>query len=136
MTSRFKTKDMAKSTYLNYLKKAEECFTAAQSSLDKSDWNATAINAVHCGICASDAMCVYFLGKRHVGDDHGDAEKLFGSIKKSEDHSANVNRLARILRIKNMAEYEERLVRKSEADAIFRDMERFYEYVMKHLGQK
>ena len=113
MAPRYTTKDMAKSTYANYFKKAEECFHAAQNSLEREEWNASAINAVHCCISACDAMCVYFLGKRHSGENHNDAAKLFQSIKNSEDIDTNANRIIKILRIKNMAEYEERLVRKS-----------------------
>ena len=66
MTPRFKTRDVSKSFYTNYLKRAEECFHAAQHSLQEQEWNASAINAIHCCIAACDAMCVYFLGKRHL----------------------------------------------------------------------
>ena len=41
----------------------------------------------------------------------------------------NANRIARIVRIKNMAEYEERLVSKYETKRILRDCERLFEYV-------
>ena len=129
MTSKFKTRDVAKSAYTNYLKKAEECIHASRNSFDTEEWNASAINAIHCCISACDAICVYFLGKRHSGEDHNDAAKLFKSIKENEAINTNANRIIRILRIKNMAEYEERLVRKSEAEAILKDCERFLEYV-------
>ena len=133
MAPRFKTKDMAKSTYANYLKKAEECFHAARHSFETEEWNASAINAIHCCISACDAICVYCLGKRHSGENHNDAAKLFQSIKNSEEVDANANRIMKILRIKNMAEYEERLVRKAEAEIILKDCERFFEYVKKQI---
>lgn len=60
MTPKFKTKDVSKSSYTNYLKRAEECFNAAQHSLQEREWNASAINAIHCCIAACDAMRVYF----------------------------------------------------------------------------
>ena len=81
MASRNKTRDVPKSAYANYFKKAEECFHAAQSSLQTEEWNAVAINAIHCCISACDAACVYFLGKRHSGEDHNDAATLFKSIR-------------------------------------------------------
>ena len=133
MTPKHKTRDVPKSAYSNFLQKAEECFHAAQDSFEKEEWNASAINAIHCCIAASDAMCVYFLGKRHSGADHGDAAVLFKSIKNSEDINANVNRIIRILRMKNMVEYEERLVYKAEAEKILRDSERLLEFVKKQL---
>ncbi|MBF0491094.1 MAG: HEPN domain-containing protein, partial [Candidatus Omnitrophica bacterium] len=132
----FKTKDVAKSAYENYLKKAEECVHAARTSHEAQEWNAAAINAIHCCISACDAMCVYFLGKRHSGEDHNDAAKLFKSIKDNEEINTNANRIIRILRIKNMAEYEERLVRKSEVEAILKDCERFLEYIKDQLDKK
>src|SRR3989338_251734 len=135
MTPQFKTKDVAKSSYSNYLKKADECFRAAQNSFNSEEWNASAINAIHCCISACDSICVYFLGKRHSGEDHNDAAKLFQSVKNDEEVKTNANRIMRILRTKNMAEYEERLVRKTEAEAILKDCERFFEYVKKQLGR-
>ena len=43
MTPKIKTRDVTKSVYSNYLKKAEECFHAAQTSFDNQEWNAAAI---------------------------------------------------------------------------------------------
>ena len=44
MTPKFKTRDVSKSTYVNYLKRAKECFHASQNSLRSQEWNACAIN--------------------------------------------------------------------------------------------
>ena len=44
----------------------------------------------------------------------------------NEEINTNANRLLRIHRIKNMAEYEERLVYGSEAEKAMKDCERFY----------
>lgn len=133
MTPKFKTRDVNKAAYLNYLKRAEECFNAAQHSLQEQEWNASAINAIHCCIAACDAMCVYFLGKRHSGDRHNDAAVLFKTIKSTDEYNTNANRILRVLRMKNMAEYEDRLVYKSEAEKIFKDCERFLAFVKEKL---
>ncbi len=136
MTSKFKTKDIAKSSYVNYFQKAQECLQAAQNSFNDNQWNAAAINAIHCCISACDAMCVYYLGKRHAGENHNEAAKLFQSIKNNEGMRTNTNRIMKVLRAKNMAEYEERLVRKSEAQSILKDCERFFEYVSQQIDVK
>jgi len=134
MTSKLKTVDVTKSLYSNYLKRAEECIHAAKNSFSNEEWNAAAINAIHSCIAACDAMCVYFLGKRHAGEDHNNAVKLFKAIElDSKEITANANRILRILRIKNMAEYEERLVYRSETEKVLQDSERFLEYVKKEL---
>ncbi len=134
MTPKFKTRDVAKSFYVNFLKRAQECLHAAQRSFKNEEWNASTINAIHSCIAACDAMCVYFLGQRHSGEGHNEAATLFKSIKNDEAINTNANRIMRILRTKNMAEYEERLVYKTEAEKILKDCERFLEYVKGQLS--
>lgn len=134
MTPKLSTRDVTKSLYTNFLKKAEECFHAATNSFTTQEWNAATINAIHSCISACDAMCVYFLGKRHAGDNHNDAVGLFKTIKAGDEEiSTNANRILRILRIKNMAEYEERLVYKTESEKVLKDCERLLEFVKKKL---
>lgn len=134
MTPKFRTRDVTKSLYTNYLKRAEECLHAAKNSFAIQEWNASAINTIHSCIAACDAMCVYFLGKRHTGESHGDAINLFKTIKSGDEEiNTNANKIIRILRIKNMAEYEERLVCKSEAEKVLKDCERLFEYIKKEL---
>lgn len=134
MTPKFRTRDVAKSLYTNYLKRAEECLHAAKNSFAIQEWNAATINTIHSSISACDAICVYFLGKRHAGESHNEAINLFKTIKVGDEEiNTNANRIIRILRIKNMAEYEERLVYRSEAEKALKDCERFLEYVKKEL---
>jgi HEPN domain-containing protein len=126
MNPKIKTRDVARNLYTNYLKRSDECFTAAKESLSKGDWNAAAICAIHSCISAGDALCIYFLGKRHAGPNHHDAVVLFDIIKSGKiEVKNNANRLRKILDVKNMAEYEERLVRRSEAEKVLKDTERF-----------
>ena len=134
MAPKLRTRDVAKSFHTNYLKRAQEYLHAAKNSFAISEWNAATINAIHACIAGCDAMCVYFLGKRHAGEDHNDAVSLFKTIKAGDEElNTNANRILRILRIKNMAEYEERLVYKSEAEKVLKDCERFFEYVKRQL---
>jgi uncharacterized protein (UPF0332 family) len=133
MTSKIKTSDIDKAFYTNYLKRAEECFNAAQTSSKNQEWNSATISAIHSCISACDAMCVYFLGKRPAGQSHNDAVTLFSTIDSTDEISTNANRLSRILGIKNMAEYEERLIFRAESEKILKDCERFLAYVKKKL---
>lgn len=130
-----KTQDVSKASFVNYLKRAEECLCAARRGYDDRQWNACAINAIHSCIAACDAMCVYFLGKRHSGEDHNGAAGLFKTIKNNDEMNTNANRIARILRMKNMAEYEERLVFESEAEKMLKDCERLWEFVKSRLPE-
>lgn len=98
MMPRFKTREVAKSLYTNYLKRAEECLHAANNSLAIRQWNAATINAIHSCIAACDAMYIYFLGKRHAGESHEDAVNFFKTIKLGDEAiNTNSNRINRWL---------------------------------------
>ena len=133
MPNKLKTRDVQKALFTNYLKRAEECLNAARMSCKNEEWTAAAINAIHSCIAGCDAMCVFYLGKRHAGEGHNDTISLFKSISTGEDMNVNAKRLVKILSIKNMAEYEERLVRRKEAEEAIKDCERFMEFAIKKL---
>lgn len=134
MTPKFITKDVDKTLYSNYLRKAEECYHASVNSFSLQEWNAAAINAIHACISACDAICIYHLGKRHAGENHNEAVYLFKTIKPDDEEiNTNASRLSRILSIKNLAEYEGRLVSKNEAEKLLKDCERFIEYIRRKL---
>jgi len=100
MNPKSKTRQVAKALYVNYLKRSEECLNAARTSFNHQEWNAATINAIHSCIAACDAMCVYYLGIRSAGEGHGDAVSLFKTIKADKEISANANRIAQVLGIK------------------------------------
>lgn len=133
MSPKFKTRDVPKAQCSNYLKRAEECLNASRTACEREDWNSSAINSIHAVISLADAMCVYFLGKRHSGENHNEAAKLFKSVKDDDDTATNTNRISRVLGMKNMAEYEERLVTRSEAQKMLQDAERLAEFVKKRV---
>lgn len=126
---KLKVSSVERNLYTNYLLRSEECLTAAKNSFSQNLWNASAISAIHSGIASLDALCVYYLGQRHAGQNHEDAINLFRSIKQipREDIDTIVNRVAKILKMKNMAEYEERLVHQTEAEKILKNAERLFE---------
>src|SRR4030042_7052242 len=114
---KLKTRNVERSSFPNYLKKATECRRAAVRSYGQGDWNAAAICAIHCCISACDAICTYALGLRYTGERHTDAIALLLSIKPNDErYKSNAARLSRIINTKNMAEYEERLVFRKEAE--------------------
>lgn len=137
MTAQFKVRRTGKDSFSNYLKKSRECFNAVDNSFNLKEWNASAINAIHSCISACDAMCVYYLGRRHTGENHNEAVKLFKLTQPTErEISSNAIRLSRILSVKNIAEYEGRLISMTEAEKILKDCKRFIEYVRKQLPRQ
>ncbi len=134
MIPKLRTKDVPRTLYINFLRKSEECFHAASNSFNVKEYNASAIAAIHSCISGCDSMCVYNLGKRSLGENHNDAIKLFKTIKENDAGlDGNANRISRILNLKNMAEYEERMVSGKEAGKILKDCERLLEYIKTQL---
>jgi|SRR5208283_1842464 len=115
-----------KTASVNYLKRADECLEIGKKALRDGKYDAAAINFVHSGISAVDALCVHFLSHRHAGEKHEDAVKMVVDIKqlKNDDIEAIKSKFLRILRMKNMAEYEERSVKEKEAEMLFNNAEK------------
>jgi len=125
-----KTTPVSRNLFVNYLKRSKECLHAAQRSIEFKEWNSATISAIHSAIASADALCVFFLGVRHSGEKHEDVIRLFKTISlKEEEIDINSKRIKRIIGIKNMAEYEERLVSQSEAVQAIKDAERLLSFI-------
>jgi len=53
----------------------------------------------------------------------------------NQELTVNANRLRKVLSVKNMAEYEERLMRRSEAEILMKDTERFLAFARSQLPE-
>ena len=137
MTKASRTRAVNKSFYINYLKKAGEFCRAMEHSYQVGDWNACVVNAIHCAISSADAVTVFYLGFRHAGEKHHDVLQLLESIdiNPKEMHSKN-RQLTSLLMIKNRAEYEERLMNKSDAVNARKGAIRYHDWVKKKLGER
>ena len=117
------------SYYINYLQRAEECLYGARSAFEEKKYDLCAINSVHCGISAIDAICVFYLGYRHSGEKHTTAKEMLNFIReiKPEELKEIANRFGRILNMKNMAEYEERKIKMKEAQELLNNATKLLE---------
>jgi len=117
MTKKINTKPVDKSMYSNFLKKAVENHDSAVKNLKDGAYNAAAVSAVHSAISAADAYCVFSSGKRCTSPNHEDAADLIMDIPGKKDEKNEISKKFRfIIRLKHMAEYEERLVKPKEAE--------------------
>lgn len=124
-----------KSKYKNYLQKAEECARYMHVALERKDFDACVINAIHCGISAADSLCVLCLGLRHKGERHYDAVELFQSIDLSDEEiKKNADHLGNLLSIKSRAEYGEKLITSKEAEIAVKEAERLFYFVKKKIS--
>jgi len=123
-----KTRNVDKHKYRNYLIKADEFFDMMNESLAKRKFNATLLNAIHCAISSADALTVFYKGIRHAGERHEDIIAILNTLGLSDIQSKN-RQLLDLLRIKNSAEYEEKLMTETNALDSIKNAERFFKWV-------
>jgi len=123
-----KSRNVDKHKYMNYLSKADEFFDIMNESFAKRKFNATVLNAIHCAISSADALTVFYKGIRHAGERHEDVIALLNSLELPDIQSKN-RQLLDLLRIKNSAEYEEKLMTEANALDSIKNTERFFKWV-------
>ncbi len=116
----------------NYLKKAEEFAASMEENLDEERWNAAALSAVHAAISAGDAMLAAFVGIRSAEQDHRRIVPLL-SDHLGKDGGRMANHVQRVVARKNLFEYEERLIRKSDAFRMANHVRRLLQQVREKL---
>lgn len=129
MTKTIKTAIVSKSDYSNYLKKSLEFHETMQECLSKGKWNAVGLNAIHAGISAADALLVFFHGMRSTSPKHDDIIKLITSLMTHRDLSSHVSHLRELIGMKNIVEYEVRLIDRYEALLLSKHATRFLEWI-------
>ena len=124
------TRAVTPSLHQNYLQKAQECFASAQDAFAKNHWNSCVINAVYSGISAADALTVFHLSQRCIGERHNEVLQLIRQIKvlPRMDLNKKIQQLSSLLGLKNQAEYEEKLITSNEADLALKHAERFLDW--------
>jgi len=116
----------------DYLKKAEDNYNQMLTALEASNFNAAGTLALQCAISSADAICVYEKRIRSISDDHLDVCDLVSSIA-LPDAREKANILKRVIRKKNMVQYERRNIYQIEANEITKAASRFYQWVVSHI---
>jgi len=116
----------------NYLQKAEEFAISMEQGLEEGRWNAAALSAVHAAISAGDAMLAAFVGIRSAEQDHRQIVSLL-SDHLGEDGHKMANHVQRVVARKNLVEYEDRLVKESDAVQMAEHVRRLLQQVREKL---
>lgn len=128
------TVDVPKPEYKNYREKGTQFFNVMKTCLQDRDWDAVLLNGVHASISLSDALTVFYLGKRSSGQSHQDAAILLSqAMDQNEEGRRYSDRLAQILNWKHAAEYESKRASEREAHDFAKIVERFIEWARKKL---
>ena len=108
-----------------YWQKSSKYQKAARENLGNGHDDPAAANAVNAVINAVDAVCVHYLGLRAAGGAHHEALAILATTGLPQDTRAALERhLSRLLGMKNLAQYEGRLVTVAEARAAVGHMDR------------
>ena len=129
-----KTRIIEKSQYRIYLDKAFEFHEMMLKARENGFWTAAGLNAVHCAISSADALLVFHLGLRSVGDDHVAVVDLLTRLP-FEAKREETNAFRRIIAKKNVIAYENREFRQTDALEISKSAERFYAWTKKNLPE-
>lgn len=127
-------KNVSKNEYPGYLSKATEFFDTMKDCLRQERWNSAALEAVHCCISANDALTIWGKGIKCTSSKHDDAAILLQSLAELKDIKSAANHLLRVIKKKNLVEYEQRNFIRSEAHEIVLHAERFYKWVCATIG--
>ena len=132
---KIKTQAVEKSDYKIFLKKARNFYDIMLKARDSENWTAVGLNAVHCAISCCDAMLVFHLGIRSVGEDHMQVTDLLSRLPQ-EIVTGEVATFKRIVAKKNLIAYENREFRQAEALDILKLAERFYNWTISNLPEQ
>ena len=115
MAAAHRTRSVSSQAAGNYRRKAREFAAAMETALEGKHWNAAALAAVHAGISAGDAMLAAFVGIRSSEQDHRQIVTLLADHLGKDGEQAS-RHVQRVIALKNLVEYEERLIRQAEAN--------------------
>lgn len=135
MTKKIPIRKVTKTQATVYLSKAEQFYRTMKEAQENEDWDAVGLNAIHCVISANDALLGTLHGFRPAGGSHSETAELLGQYEHSEQSKRSIVRLDRMVKKKNLVEYEGRSLTPSEARKLSTDADRFLSWVRSRLGQ-
>jgi hypothetical protein len=99
-------------------------------------YNSATILAVHAVISSCDALTSFYLQQRCASDRHLDVLSLINRLPFDKGElGAKSKQIARVIDVKNVAEYEERLISAREAENAARDAERTLKWTNEKLPE-
>jgi len=126
-----KAQTVEKNEYRIFLKKAEDFYNIMRKAHDAENWTAVGLNAVHCAISCCDALLVFHLGLRSIGENHMQAADLL--LRLPQQITNEIATFKRIVAKKNVIAYENREFRQADALEIVKLADRFYHWAISNL---
>ena len=129
MAEKFRTTATTPQQGTNFLIKAREFAETMENCIAQRKWNAAALNAIHAGISACDAVTATFGGVRSKSQRHEDAVKLLRDTSRAPGTEEAANHLHQLLRAKHNVEYEGRLFAQPESLPLAKHARQFLAWV-------
>lgn len=137
MTRKYKTASAGEVEIRAYIKRANELWRHASSAYRDGDRDACAIMAIHSCISLADAACVAHQGSRYAGTSHDEAVQYFHDLGFRDDGFKKAcRRLGQIIGEKTAAEYGGNNLTEKNAEFIYKNGERFREYLSETILKK
>ena len=115
--------------FQDYFTKASEFHDTMNECFERGRWNSAALEAVHCAISANDALTIWSQGIKCSSPNHEDAVTLLQSLAGIKEVKEGANHLLRVIKKKNLVEYEGRKFAQKEAEEILLHGDRFFKWV-------
>ena len=122
------SKSVSRSEYRDYLKKAEEFYTTMQDCFINRRWDSACLEAVHSVICANDALTIWAKGIKCTSPRHEDAIVLLQGLTELKGVKENAMHMLRVIKKKNIVEYDNKNFTQKEAEEIIRHTEKFFHW--------
>lgn len=117
------TRSIDKSKSTGYLTKAENSLRIAKYAFDQKAYDTAAMDAIHSGINALDALTTLYLGKRSSGQ-HTDVLSLIKGILTGDEFNDMSKQFGTLLSMKNESEYQPDLMNDTDAAKAIKCAER------------
>jgi hypothetical protein len=129
-----RTSSTTKSVYRVYLRKAEDFYRLVPMAIQANNINGAGLAAIHSVISACDALTVFHTGVRSRGESHLEVTELL-RVLDLEGMRERVNQIEGVLQLKNLVEYEDREISRTEALRLGTQAERILSWVRKQLPE-
>ena len=133
MTGKIPRKDRERSSYINYLKKAEEFIETMDDCIIKENYDSAALNGIHAVISLIDALLIFNHGVVSASQNHEDAIRLLVELIKTPDIKEKAKHALAFIRQKTVIEYWDTLTTRNQAIDISKHVNRFYSWVKSRL---
>ncbi len=130
MTRKYRTSKGGHTQVQSYVKRSSELWRYALEAHEHGHFDACAVNAIHSCISLADAACIAHGGSRYSGTSHDEAVQYFHDLHISDENFKRAcRRFGQMIGEKTTAEYGERNLSQKEAESIYKNGERFREYL-------